>query len=266
MTQGNIYNIMIGSPSDVIGLAKLAIRSVLEWNINNSTERKMTIISQHWSVSSYPSLRHHPQDEINAQIVENSDALIAIFGSKLGTPTDEHVSGTAEEIEEHRKADKPVMVFFCNKVDLSGDISEIQRLKDYRDNLHGLYCEYSDAEDFEVKLKNLLTLWVQGEFPKISDNKRQKETIEFTPEEVEIITKGVNSHGDKLYKIAYMGGSCHFRFGTFYVETSTAKERAQFEDLYKRMELAGLIEFHKVDSHSNPVYKFTLLAYEKFSN
>lgn len=47
-----------------------------------------------------------PQLIINNSIIKNADMVIALFGSRLGTPTARATSGTIEEIEEMIKAGK----------------------------------------------------------------------------------------------------------------------------------------------------------------
>jgi hypothetical protein len=60
---------------------------------------------------SVPLLGGHPQRLINAQGVDDSDilfALFALFGSRLGSPTPDAVSGTVEEIERAVEQGKPI--------------------------------------------------------------------------------------------------------------------------------------------------------------
>ena len=78
----------------------------------NSEIQKVICLPLHWSISSYPEVGKHPQKIINNQVVSKSDLLICVFGSKLGTPTEDYASGSVEEVEEHIKAGKPVMIFF----------------------------------------------------------------------------------------------------------------------------------------------------------
>ena len=130
MKLGHIFNIMVGSPSDVADIAQKAIECIHHWNTVNSNDRNMALVPHHWTSSSYPSLSNSAQKVLNSQLVDKSDALVAIFGSRIGTPTDEHISGTVEEIEEHRKAGKPVMVFFCDKISVSADMEQILKLSE----------------------------------------------------------------------------------------------------------------------------------------
>ncbi|WP_353622123.1 hypothetical protein [Halocella sp. SP3-1] len=60
----------------------------------------------HWETSAFPESGKRPQALLNKQIVNDSDAAIAIFWTRFGTPTEEYDSGTEEEIEKMLKSDK----------------------------------------------------------------------------------------------------------------------------------------------------------------
>ena len=53
----------------------------------------------YWSKNVMPEAGDYPQSIINKQILDKSDAIIAIFGNKIGSPTQHYESGTIEEIE-----------------------------------------------------------------------------------------------------------------------------------------------------------------------
>lgn len=117
MRTGHIFNIMVGSPGDVIDIARKAIEVINLWNVHHSEDKGIVLVPHHWSSSSYPSLKvNSAQGVINSQLVDKCDALVAIFGSKFGTPTTNHPSGTAEEIAEVRKAGKEVMIFLVSRL------------------------------------------------------------------------------------------------------------------------------------------------------
>jgi hypothetical protein len=63
-----------------------------------------------WERDATPDLGDRPQGIINRQLVDVCDVLIGTFWAKLGTPTSEAESGTAEEIERFIKAGKPVLI------------------------------------------------------------------------------------------------------------------------------------------------------------
>lgn len=56
-----------------------------------------------------------PQDVINQQLVDGCDFGIAIFWSRLGSPTKEHPSGSAEEVARLLHRGSKVMVYFSTQ-------------------------------------------------------------------------------------------------------------------------------------------------------
>lgn len=77
--------------------------------------------------------------------------VLATFWTRLGTPTDEAASGTAEEIDRATKAGKHVLVYFSSQPVVldSIDTAEYERLKDFRELLQsrGLYDTYASVEE-----------------------------------------------------------------------------------------------------------------------
>ena len=130
-----VYRVMIASPGDVL-TERSIIREVLsEWNIVNSDTRKIVLLPVGWETHTSPSMGDRPQSIINKQILKDSDLLVGVFWTRIGTATDEYVSGTVEEIEEHIKAGKPAMLYFSvvpvhpDSVD-SGQYSELKKFKE----------------------------------------------------------------------------------------------------------------------------------------
>lgn len=269
MKVGNIFNIMVGSPGDVTNIAKRAIECINNWNILNSYDKNMALVPHHWTSSSYPSLRKPAQAHIDDILVERSDALVAIFGSRLGTPTDDYISGTVEEIEKHRMAGKPVMVFFSESLDFSQDIEQLKKLQEYRNQLGGLYETYNGIDDFEKKFSTKLHLQIQNEFQSLINenvsNSKVQETVSFSEEEILIMKRWCSDTVNLLYQIYFMGGRCSFRFGTVGINAVNPKEIAQWEDFINRLYSCGFIDLIGYDKHSHPKYKLNLKAYNTFS-
>ncbi len=269
MKIGHIFNIMVGSPGDVTHIAKRAIECINNWNILNSYDKSIALVPHHWTSSSYPSLRKPAQAHIDDILVERSDALVAIFGSRLGTPTNNYISGTVEEIEKHRAAEKPVMVFFSETLDFSQDVEQLKNLQEYRNQLSGLYETYNGIDDFEKKFSAKLNLQIQNEFqPLVSEsvsNSKGQETISFSEEEVSIMKRWCDGKVNQLSQIYFMGGTCLFRFGTVGINAESPKEVAQLEDFINRLYSCGFIDLIGYDKHSHPKYKLNLKAYNTFS-
>lgn len=269
MKIGHIFNIMVGSPGDVTHIAQKAIECINNWNILNSYDKNIALVPHHWTSSSYPSLKKPAQAHIDDILVERSDALVAIFGSRLGTPTDSYISGTVEEIEKHRAAEKPVMVFFSETLDFAQDVEQLKKLQDYRNQLSGLYETYNGIDDFEKKFSAKLHLQIQNEFqPLVNEspsNSIRQEPISFSEEEDSIMKRWCSSKVNLLTQTFLMGGTCLFRFGALGVNATNPKEIAQMEDFISRLYSCGFIDLIGYDKHNHPKYKLNLKAYNTFS-
>ena len=99
--KANVYNVMIASPSDVAKERAKVVEALAEWNRHNTAERKCVFLPLRWEEDSAARMGCPPQETLNRQLCERSDMLIAIFWTRLGTPTEGFASGTVEEIEYH---------------------------------------------------------------------------------------------------------------------------------------------------------------------
>lgn len=154
---------MIGCPSNIQQEVNIAKQIIIEWTCTNAELHKIALLPLHWSTDSYPVIGQHPQKELNQQIVEKSDMLICIFGAKVGTPTDTAESGSIEEIDEHIKAGKHVMVFFRNNINISKvNPDELKKLNDFKNRVKTscMWAKYQDERDFGEILRKKLTLFL----------------------------------------------------------------------------------------------------------
>jgi hypothetical protein len=109
-----VLQILIASPTDVQQERLLIIDAINEWNNLNARDRGVMLQPVRWETHTSPDLSEPPQDVINAQIVDESDMVVGVFWTRLGTPTSRSASGTAEEIDRIGKAGKRVMVYFSD--------------------------------------------------------------------------------------------------------------------------------------------------------
>ena len=110
-----VCRLMISCPSDV--KTEIEIINRVVDNINDSIGFSMNIFVKtlYWSKNVMPEAGDYPQSIINKQILDKSDAIIAIFGNKIGSPTQHYESGTIEEIELMIQKRKQVFVYFSDK-------------------------------------------------------------------------------------------------------------------------------------------------------
>ena len=79
------------------------------------------------------------------------DILVAIFWSRLGSPTGVTASGSIEEIEKHRGAKKPTMIYFSNAPvphDVDTKQYEDDRKLRRKYESEGLLGTFEHSEDF----------------------------------------------------------------------------------------------------------------------
>jgi len=272
MYQANVYRIMIGSPSDIKEEITIAREVLNHWNNLHSEQNKMVLLPLHWSFNSYPSMERKPQKSIDKQLVEKSDLMVCIFGTRLGSPTDTEISGTVEEIKEHRKAGKDVMVFFKMSVD---DISavnpqQLQKIKEFKESIKNdvLWMEFSEAKDYEKKFADALQLYINDNW---NNNCIEESDIEvrkimkFSDDEKEVLKKWTNSRNANCYTSGVIGG-VYYVFGDYQYRANYGKEEAMFDDFIERLSKAGYIDLEKYDKYGKPVYKLKKAAYDYVDN
>ena len=123
--------IAIASPGDVSDIRDAVIKVFTRWN---DSHNDAMLHPKMWEFA-VPQMGGHPQTILNKGIIETSDLLIAIFWSKLGTPTPNAPSGTVEEIREfiRLKGAQRAMIYFCTRA-LPYDINpvELSRCENFR--------------------------------------------------------------------------------------------------------------------------------------
>lgn len=270
MYHSDVYNIMIGAPSDIIEEVNTAISVINQWSYINSEATNIVLMPLHWSINSYPTCGAHPQKSINKQLVSKSDLMVSIFGAKLGTPTDTEASGTVEEINEHINAGKDVMVFFKLSIDdiSSVDPQQLQKIQEFKDGIKdkALWCDFYDNDDFQKKLSDKIQLFVNDHWknaqqvftPDIIAERRQPKLSE---EEKQRLIDWTSSKSEVTCSFSSMGGYLYV-IGDKQYQVNKGRENAEWEDFFKRLKKAGLIELEKYNKDGRPIYKLLKAAYD----
>ena len=147
-----VYRLLISSPGDVTeGDVASVMRAVARWNVVYGRAFGSVVVPLHWDLHAAAEHGVRPQASINAQLVEDADMVLAIFGTRLGSPTGEAESGTVEEINKAREDGAYVAILRCQRaVDPRNVVPEqLQRLDDFLDRVRSesLILSYeSDAE------------------------------------------------------------------------------------------------------------------------
>lgn len=157
------FKLLISAPSDVSEeLAKIDA-AVRLFNRTMGEAQGMFIDLHHWSTHSHPQNGDRPQEILNEQFIRDCDAVIAVFGTRFGTPTGKYDSGTEEEIEEMIKAGKPVFLYFSEapKEPSTIDLKQFEKVKEFKAKFqsHGLYGAFKNIEEIERKVHSDLSLY-----------------------------------------------------------------------------------------------------------
>jgi hypothetical protein len=159
---GLILRALIAAPFDVQEERHALSDVIWKWNNTYSWDRGAAIEPVPWEPSSVPGLTGRPPDLTDQSLVEVCDFLIGVFWTRLGTSEELAESGTAAQIEEFRRAGKPVLLFFSTRpfwlpsvVDPS-PYKQLVKLRAWMEKV-GSIETYQDVEEFRTKLFGALT-------------------------------------------------------------------------------------------------------------
>lgn len=144
-----VLRVLIASPSDVQEARDAVDRALRSWNDANSRSKGVVLMPWRWETSAVPVLGGHPQKLINLQGVDDSDIVIALFGGRLGAPTPDAVSGTAEEVERATSGGRPVHLYFSSApLPIDVDIDQLAALREFKKSMQerGLLGEFSNTD------------------------------------------------------------------------------------------------------------------------
>lgn len=228
-----VYRIMIGAPSDIKEEVQIAEDVINEWNYVHTELHHKVLLPLHWSISAYPNSGKHPQKIINEQVVDKSDLLICIFGSKLGTPTDTDISGSVEEINEHLKAGKDVMIFFRKNLEIESldDMQQVEKLLKFKESIKGnaLFEEY-EKNSFKSILSQKLQLFLNNTW--LNPNYEPKE-IELDVVEIKLDKSNLDIPYNGTAYLSVDGielDKCNIRIeDDFYAYASTSNDKIEIK-------------------------------------
>ncbi len=151
-----VFEVLIASPSDVSEERRTVRDALYEWNVAHGRNRGCVLEPVMWETHSTPEMGDRPQAIINRQLVENCDALIGTFWTRIGSPTGEAPSGTIEEINRIAAEGKPVMLYFSSRPVDPGvlDVGQLTAVREFRSSCRksGLCEEYGNPEELARKL------------------------------------------------------------------------------------------------------------------
>ncbi|MHA3082195.1 DUF4062 domain-containing protein [Acinetobacter sp. ANC 5383] len=249
--QATILNIMIASPSDVAEERQLVRDAIYEWNAIHSKQFGIMLNSVGWETHVAPEMGDRPQEIINKRILENSDILIGIFWTRLGTPTGEYVSGTVEEISKHIGSEKLTCLYICDRPispsQITDQYSKLQtQINEWKPS--GVLNFYRELTGFKENIKNHLTLHLQNnEYIqeiikgfKSSNSIPSSQTIQPSEEMIQILLNAGKSNSDVQFLRHLSGVSFHV--GELGMNLRDGRELAKWQDAIESLTQYGLLK------------------------
>lgn len=158
--QSTTLRVVIVSPSDVGPTREAVVQCIQEWTSEHSYRLGVTLLPIRWETDASPDIGR-PQEVINTQIIDPADIVVAVFRSKVGSPTGREDSGTIEEIKRGIDQGKRVMIYFSrNEADgTNPDADQTEKLKLFKlwCKEKALYFEYDTAEHLVAQLRHHLS-------------------------------------------------------------------------------------------------------------
>lgn len=163
-----VVSVFVASPADVSPERDALEHIVSELNRSWSQTLNLRFELIRWESNAYPGIGDYPQEVINRQVGLDYDVLIAIFWSKVGTPTARAESGTIEEINnayEKYLRDKDsidILIYFKDEAipPSKMDPVQLQNISDLKRMIGdrgALYWSFDSTEDFEQKVRGHLS-------------------------------------------------------------------------------------------------------------
>ncbi len=171
----SVYNVMIASPGDTHVFRDAVEHSLYAWNRERGTASRTVLMPRRWETDAVPALGEDAQSEINHQLVDEADAVIGLFYSRLGSATARAASGTAEEILRAHEAGKQVHVYFAKMEHPADvDVAQLTALRAFKSELfnRGLMGEFVSAQDLKDQIRRAVEKDVAGWAPEGPSNQQ----------------------------------------------------------------------------------------------
>jgi hypothetical protein len=266
------FNIMIASPGDVASERAIVRDVVYEWNAVNSNSRKVVLLPVGWETHSSPEMGAPAQTLINEQVLKRCDLLVGVFWTRVGTPTERHLSGTVEEIEEHISIGKPAMLYFSSQPVVldTVDMDQVNRLKAFKASCQsrGLYETYDSHGEFKDKFYRQLQLKVNehpmfqvtnasGEELGVVESRTPLPTL--SAEARVLLKEASQDRGGTIIVVRNLGGTAIQTNGKNLIPSNERREIAKWEQALEELTSNELVVGR---GYKGEIFEITNLGYQ----
>jgi hypothetical protein len=258
----NVLNVMIASPGDVEQERTIVSEELHAWNDVNASSRRLVLRPVKWETHSTPEIGEHAQTIINRDILNDADIVIAIFWTRIGTPTEDYESGTVEEIKLHAAAHKIAKVYFSSVPVLPESLNndQYEQVKAFKSwcQSHGLYAGYRSLDQFRRDVRRHLELELNK--PKyqallLAEPFEGEKSEAVSRDALRLLTAAASHDGSVMYSELFEGTS--LRAGTEEMMDGTPRSVAKWTAI-----LNDLLEREALERESDSVYQVTSYGYE----
>lgn len=160
--------VLLSHPSDLASEEHNAIcQALMDYNSQLGQYTGYHLTPLFWRESSYCQFGERPQQSLNRQLVDRCHMVVAVFKHRLGSPTLMHESGTVEEIDEARRQNKQIFLYYSSQepdtVGLPPETrqkveQEYSRLSAFLDRIRGFALGKSFGSAAELRARVLQDL------------------------------------------------------------------------------------------------------------
>jgi hypothetical protein len=249
--QATMIRVMIASPGDV-SAERQTIRNVIhEWNDIHAKDRATVLLPVGWDTHTFPEMNGRAQGIISKQILRDCDLLVAVFWTRLGSPTGVAASGTVEEIEEHLAAGKDAMLYFSSQpVQLDSVNQEnYAALKEFKAQCfeRGLVQAYDSQAGFRELFQRQL---MQKIIDKFGGRKMGEErgppvrpaALSLSADAERLLQEAVSGADGTIMLLATLSGTSLETAGTTFILEGNARSEAQWRAALAELRAADLVE------------------------
>lgn len=273
--EAKVFRVMIASPSDVPAERSMVRDVLAEWTAVHALDRSAVLIPVSWESHAAPEMGDRPQGIINRRLLKDCDLLIAVFWTRIGSPTGEAESGTVEEIEAHIAAGKEAMIYFSDapvRPD-SVDTAQYEKLKVFKASCQarGLYESYESVAEFRQKLARqvavtMIRLTAAG--PGAAEPTLVAEaeiitpvhpTAQMSPEAQQLLKNASLDKNGMFMRVNVFGGAIVQANGRQLNEQGDARSLARWDAAIAELERDG---FAKASGYKREIFQVTNEGYE----
>ncbi len=271
------YRVMIASPSDVEGERRVARDVIHEWNAIHSEHHGKVLLPVGWETHAAPVMGKRPQEVINDRVLEGCDLLVAMFWTRLGSPTGEAASGTVEEIQRHLAAKRPAMIYFSSAPVLpdSVDPEQYAELCKFRTWClkEGLVAKYASIGEFRTEFtRHLAQTVLREDYFRDPGSTFQSEQPEHAPAPkvrhpvvpqlshmaASLLAEAAEDRSGIIMKVVHYGGAYAQTNGKKFGSEQDPRSRAEWEQAIDDLCALGLLQER---GHKGEVFGLTAEGY-----